>query len=77
MHLPGLRAIRLRQLVTQAELAQRAGLERVTISRLETGTTGARISTVRRLAEALEVDPAELLRPANAALDKSGDAQAS
>lgn len=61
MELPNLRATRLRYLMTQTELAARAGLTTTSISRIETGTTKARISTVRRLAEALDVDPDDLL----------------
>ena len=53
--------MRLQRLVTQAELAQSTGVTKATISRIETGTTKARISTIRRLAKALKVDPAELL----------------
>ncbi len=61
MEMPNLRAIRLRRLMTQVELAARAGLTPVSVSRIETGTTKARISTVWRLAEALNVDPDDLL----------------
>ncbi len=61
MELPGLRSARLNRLLTQAELAQRANMTTASISRIETGTTKARISTVRRLAKALDVDPDELL----------------
>jgi len=60
MELSGLRQARERRLLTQAELAGRASMTAATISRIETGMTKARISTVRRLAEALDVDPAEL-----------------
>ena len=66
MEVPNLRRVRERRLLTQAELAARTGLQRVTINRLETGATRARISTVRRLAAALEVDPAELTRDGEA-----------
>ncbi len=55
MELSNLRAVRLQRLLTQAELANRAGLTPASISRLETGETKARISTVRKLAAALEV----------------------
>jgi transcriptional regulator with XRE-family HTH domain len=61
MDLPGLRAARLNRLLTQAELAKRVNMTTASISRIETGTTKARISTVRRLAKALDVDPDELL----------------
>ena len=56
-----LREVRERLLVTQEELADRTGLSRTTISRLENDLQGARISTVRRLAEALGVPPEELI----------------
>jgi len=65
MELPGLREARQRRLLTQAELAIRADVTAATISRIETGTTKARISTIRRLAEVLDIDPAELLAPSN------------
>jgi len=61
MELPKLRAIRRQQLLTQQELAELAGLTTASVSRIETGTTKARISTVRKLAAALEVDPSALL----------------
>ena len=56
-----LRAQRLRAFMTQQDLAQETGLAKSTISLLERGQQLARISTVRRLAEAFDVDPAELL----------------
>jgi transcriptional regulator with XRE-family HTH domain len=52
---------RLRRLLTQEELAQKAGTTEATISRLEAGLHEARISTVRKLAAALDVEPAELI----------------
>ncbi len=61
MELPNLKTMRLRRLMTQRELALRAGLTVASVSRIETGTTRARISTVWRLAEALNVDPDDLL----------------
>ncbi|HEV2124155.1 MAG TPA: helix-turn-helix transcriptional regulator, partial [Chloroflexota bacterium] len=61
VRLPGLRAVRERKLMTQAELAERAGMQRVTVSRIETGAAEARISTVRKLAAALDVDPEVLM----------------
>jgi transcriptional regulator with XRE-family HTH domain len=47
--------------LTQAEVASRAGVTTGTIIRLEHGGL-ANLATVRRLAEALGVDPAELTR---------------
>lgn len=61
MELPNLKTTRLLRLVTQRELARRAGLTVASVSRIENGTTRARISTVWRLAEALDVDPDDLL----------------
>lgn len=60
MQLLRLRDLRLRAFLTQAELAERSGVSEVTINRLERGQQEARISTVRKLAAALGVDPAEL-----------------
>jgi transcriptional regulator with XRE-family HTH domain len=59
---PSLRRVRESRLLTQQELADRAGVHRVTIASLETTSGSARFSTVRKLATALEVDPAELMR---------------
>ena len=61
MHIPGLKRCRERALLTQADLAERSGLSEVTINRLERGRNEARISTVRKLAAALDVAPSELL----------------
>ncbi|MDP9363200.1 MAG: helix-turn-helix domain-containing protein [Chloroflexota bacterium] len=61
MHLPYLRRVRERALLTQRELAARAGLTQATVHRIESGATRARISTVRRLAGALRVDPKVLM----------------
>jgi len=66
MHMPGLRRARETALLTQAELAERAGVQRATVNRIETGATAARFATVRRLAEALGVPAADLLSPTDA-----------
>lgn len=57
--MPGLRYWRIARTLTQEELGELAGLNRVTVGRLETGTP-ARLTTVRRLAAALEVQPSAL-----------------
>ncbi len=75
MKVPRLRDIRERRLLTQAELADLAGLQRVTINRLESGATAARISTVRKLAAALGVDAAELMGESNVIGTAQGDRQ--
>jgi transcriptional regulator with XRE-family HTH domain len=56
-----LREVRERLLVTQDELAERTGISRATLSRLENGLQRPRISTVRKLAAALGVDASELI----------------
>jgi transcriptional regulator with XRE-family HTH domain len=56
-----LREVRERKLMTQEELAQRSGLTQTSISALERGVHAPRISTIRKLAAALEVDPDELI----------------
>ncbi len=56
-----LREVRERLFVTQADLAQRTGIAEATISRLENGAQRPRISTVRKIAEALNVAPEDLV----------------
>ena len=67
MQLPRLRECRERALLTQAELAEKAGVSEVTINRLENGRHAPRFSTVRKLAAALGVPPTDLMAPAEAA----------
>lgn len=57
---PNLYRLRRAQALTQQELANRAGLNLVTINRLERGYT-ARPQTIRKIAEALGVTPGELM----------------
>ena len=56
-----LRAARERALLTQEELGTRAGVQPLTISRIETDKVEPRYSTIRKLAKALGVDASELL----------------
>lgn len=65
-----LRQVRERLFVTQQELAEKAGMTEATISRIENGLHEPRISTVRRLADALGVLPEELVDWGNNASDK-------
>jgi transcriptional regulator with XRE-family HTH domain len=58
-----LRHLRLASFLSQAELARRAGLHTLTISRLESGRVKPSTRTVRALATALEVAPGELATP--------------
>lgn len=53
---PNLRILRTQRFLSQQELANRANIERETITRLEMGQTCARGSTIRALAQALGVD---------------------
>ena len=56
-----LKEIRTRRFLTQEELAERAGVSPATIVRIERNQAEPHISTMRKLAKALDVDPTELL----------------
>ena len=58
-----LRRLRLERFLSQAELARRAGLHALTITRLEAGATAPSTRTVRALADTLSVQPGELATP--------------
>jgi transcriptional regulator with XRE-family HTH domain len=47
--------------LTQAELADRAGIHRVSLANLERGAVGAQPRTVRAVAQALGCSPADLM----------------
>ena len=57
-----LRRLRREQALTLVELGERSGVADGTISRLENEHRPARLSTVRKLAEALGVEPRELMK---------------
>ena len=59
-----LRQLREQRFLSRAELGARSGLHPDHIGRLERGDWqgGSRIDNIRKLSEALEVDPAELVR---------------
>jgi transcriptional regulator with XRE-family HTH domain len=61
MDLPRLRRIREGAVMSQEELAEKSGVARDTISKLETGRRGAYPSTIRKLAAGLEVRPQMLM----------------
>jgi transcriptional regulator with XRE-family HTH domain len=65
---PRLKALRHARFLSQAELAQAAGMSKLGIGRIEAGQP-ARLSTIRKLAAALGVTPGEL-----AAVDEEGSA---
>jgi transcriptional regulator with XRE-family HTH domain len=55
------RAARERAFLSKRELAEKAGLDRTTVGRIEDGVTEVYPRTIRKLAEALSVDPASLV----------------
>ncbi len=61
MKVPGLKRARQRRLLTQQGLADKARMSVVTVNLAEQGKRDLRVSTVRRLCEALSVTPEELL----------------
>jgi transcriptional regulator with XRE-family HTH domain len=52
---------RTRRALTQAELAEYAGVTTATVARIERDEIEPRMTTLRKLAQALEVDLAELV----------------
>jgi transcriptional regulator with XRE-family HTH domain len=54
------KAARERAFLSKRELAERTGLDRSTIGRIEDGVTEVYPRTIRKIAEALSVDPASL-----------------
>lgn len=57
-----LREARERLGLTQEQVAERSGVHATEVSRIEGGKRDPQVSTVIRLAKALEVKPGELLR---------------
>jgi transcriptional regulator with XRE-family HTH domain len=58
-----LEAMRKQNLMTQADLAEKSGVALITVTRLENqkGEGNPRPDTVKKLAKALDIDPAWLL----------------
>ena len=56
-----LREVRIRRLLTQGELAEKAGLSPSTVVNIERDQAEPQFRTIRKLAEALDVDPISLL----------------
>ena len=56
-----LKDLRIRRALTQEELAAKAGIGKNTVNRIERNLTEPRPSTLWKLAEALGVEPAELV----------------
>jgi transcriptional regulator with XRE-family HTH domain len=57
-----LKELRRERVLSLRELEERSGVSYNTIWRLEDGRQGAHPKTVRKLAEALDVQPSELIR---------------
>jgi transcriptional regulator with XRE-family HTH domain len=57
-----LRELRRQKVLSMRELEEMSGVSYNTIWRLENGVTGARPRTIRKIAQALAVDPAELVK---------------
>jgi transcriptional regulator with XRE-family HTH domain len=57
-----LRSLRKERLLTQVELSKMTGVAQDSISSLETGKREAHPGTIRKLAEALGVEPTELIK---------------
>jgi transcriptional regulator with XRE-family HTH domain len=55
------RRYRYLKTMTQEQLAEKAGLSAAAIVRLEQNKTEPHVSTIRKLADALEIEPAALL----------------
>ena len=57
-----LRRARERRDLTQEQVAERSGVHATEVSRIEAGKRDPKVSTLERLAAAVEVSPGELLR---------------
>ncbi|HYQ77494.1 MAG TPA: helix-turn-helix transcriptional regulator [Solirubrobacterales bacterium] len=58
---PNLREARLRLELSQEQVAERSGVHATEVSRIEAGKRDPRVSTVERLAKAVQVRPGQLL----------------
>ncbi len=56
-----LKRLRIRNALTQAELAAKAGLTTATVARIERNETEPHMTTIRKLARALDVEPRVLV----------------
>jgi transcriptional regulator with XRE-family HTH domain len=56
----GIRELRQRKLLSQRELAEKAGVSETTIVKLETGATRPQPRTLRKIAEALGIGAEEM-----------------
>jgi len=56
-----LKVARTRRLLTQDELAERAGVSQSTVANIERDNAEPQFRTIRKLAKALDIDPTDLL----------------
>ena len=56
-----LKEVRTRRLLTQDELAEKAGVSQSTIANIERDNAEPQFRTIRKLAKALDIEPTELL----------------
>jgi transcriptional regulator with XRE-family HTH domain len=57
-----LRQLRVQRALSLRALGERSGVSFATINNLENGNRPARLATIRKLAEALRVEPKELMK---------------
>jgi transcriptional regulator with XRE-family HTH domain len=57
-----LRKLRRERALSQQDVERGTGISQATLSDLEQGKRGARVSTLRKLAESLGVEPRELMK---------------
>ncbi len=68
--MPTLQKLRVLAVLTQAELAEKVGVSVTTISHWETGSKRPRASNIRKLAQALDMSPSEILTAIEETLSK-------
>ncbi len=62
MNVRRLKELRQQRVLSMRELEEMSGVSYNTVWRLENGKTGAQPRTIRKIAQALGVDPAELIK---------------
>ena len=60
-----LRQLRVQKALSLRALGERSGVAFDAINKLENGKRPARLATIRKLAEALDVEPSELMKGAD------------
>ena len=58
-----IKELRIQKSLTQEELADRAGLSARYLGSIERATVSASVTVLGRLAQALRIDPCDLIRP--------------